>query len=86
MAWARQNVLNARHADSASPEPTQHLFKRARHPDDVSAVYAEDGLVLAFIGVMNHGHLIRSKSVADTVLSNDEDETTRHSLTLNRRH
>jgi hypothetical protein len=44
----------------------------------VPAVYAENGLVVALIGVMNDGHLIRSKGVADTVLSRDEDETTRH--------
>ena len=42
------------------PKPTDHLFKRARHPYDVSPVDAENGLVVAFIGVMDHGDLIRS--------------------------
>ena len=37
-------------------------------PDHVPAVYTENCLVLAFIGVMDHGHLIRSYGVADTVL------------------
>ena len=41
-------------------EPTQHLFEREWHPDHVPAVYAENGLVVAFIGVMDYGHLIRS--------------------------
>jgi hypothetical protein len=67
-----------------SSEPTQHFFQRAGHPDDVPAVYAEDCLVLTFIGVMGHSHLIWSEGVTNAVLPGDEDETTRHSLTLNR--
>jgi hypothetical protein len=47
----------------------------------MSAVYAEDRLVVAFIGVMEDGHLIRSKDVACTVLSDEEDETAQYSLT-----
>ena len=50
----------------------------------MSAVYAEDCLVLTFIGVMGHSHLIWSEGVTNAVLPGDEDETTRHSLTLNR--
>jgi hypothetical protein len=69
-----------------SPEPTQHFFEGTWHTDEMSAVYAEDCLVVAFIGVMGHSHLIWSQGIADSVLPGDEDETTRHTLTLNRRH
>jgi hypothetical protein len=52
----------------------------------VPAVDAEDRLVVAFLGVMDHDDLIRSFGVADAVLPGDEDETTGYSLTLNRRY
>jgi len=36
---------------------------------------------MASISVMDDGDLIRSQGVADSVLSGDDDETARHSLT-----
>jgi hypothetical protein len=65
----------------ANPSPL-----RARHPDDVTAVDAENRFIVAFIGVMDHGDLSRSQGVPDAVLPGDEDEPTGYSLTLNRGH
>jgi hypothetical protein len=48
------------HIEALLTEQTQHLFKRAWYPDNVPGVDGENGLVLAFIGVMDDGDLIRS--------------------------
>jgi hypothetical protein len=63
MCLVGQNFLersSREFADDAHPNQTQHFFEREWHPDHVPAVYAENGLVVAFIGVMDYGHLIRS--------------------------
>jgi hypothetical protein len=60
--------LDGHHADLADlGEPHKHFVERARHPDDMPAVKLQDGLVVAFVRIMDDGNAVLPNRIADAI-------------------
>ena len=77
-AYLNRGRLDGHHADLADlGESRQHFVERVRHPDDMPAVKLHDGLVVAFVRVMDDADALLPNRIADAVDPGDEDEPAR---------
>src|SRR4051794_11771712 len=56
-------------------EPRQNLVKRAGHPNDGTPMQGNQGLVVAWVRVLDHGDRVLPDRIPDAIHAGNEDET-----------